>query len=148
MRQNRHQKQQRQRLLDSLPAAPARLFIKQLLCLPLTKDEEGGQEVEGEGGERSIDPGTPTCRLVLGGRHVEEVRCLGMVVKHEETGAGLWLDDGTGVVYVQLDKQALLPPIGQLCDVVGAVKLCRIPRDQVKQQDQQKQGKEGEVQEQ
>ena len=128
MSQDWRQRQQRQRLLNSLPAAPARLFIKLLHSLPLVKGE-GEEEVRGGESGSSIDQAKATCRPVLGSRHNEEIRCLGTVVKHEEAGAGLWLDDGTGVVYVQLDKQALLPAVGELCEVVGPMKLMRMSTD-------------------
>ncbi|GAB5035491.1 Hypothetical protein NocV09_02700290 [Nannochloropsis oceanica] len=135
MSQNWHLRQQRQRLLNSLPAAPARLFIKLLHSLPLEKGERE-QEVKGGESGSSIDPAKATCRTVLGSRHMEEIRCLGTVVKHDEVNAGLWLDDGTGVVYVQLDKQALLPAVGELCEVVGPMKLVGLSIDRGNQQQQ------------
>jgi len=118
-----------------LPAAPARLFIKLLHSLPLEKGERE-QEVKGGESGSSIDPAKATCRTVLGSRYMEEIRCLGTVVKHDEVNAGLWLDDGTGVVYVQLDKQALLPAVGELCEVVGPMKLVGLSIDRGNQQQQ------------
>lgn len=119
MKRNRHQQEEWESFLQSLPAAPARIFVSLIYSLPRV-EEEGREEVQRE----NRYSGTDRLLLLWHGRHLENIRCHGIVTKREE-GAGFWLDDGSGLVQVLLGERVgkdLIPPLGQLCEVVGALR--------------------------
>ncbi len=140
-RQPRHQQEQRQRLLSSLPPAPYRLFVRDLLARPLAP---GPPQAPSASPSNNVeDAGTAPCRLFLepSQRVVEHVRCLGVAVKHEEDG-GCWVDDGTGVIRVALKEASNRPPLGRLCEVVGTLRRRRRQQPEAQQplQEQERKG--------